>query len=417
MKYDSGCLKKTKRTLSFKVRMFSKRKILFVAFFAALTAVIILPLSNCNRRSADVYHGFLETGEFRKMERADQMLKCASCHPQEYENELKGPHSYSYKSLVEHKAFVNSSSYQCDFYTAHVNRSFENCMGCHAPQNLYETLLYDSLNRPLQLAENLLQEAHPRPLTREGDAQRVTGVDCMSCHVNGGQIVSHKHIFKPEDSIAVLQTMPMLTVNNMNCYLCHFDAVRNFNSEIAIKQTGSALCMNCHQEHDAQGEGTHYFYWQHDAEGKQNPKPALLVDDFHFEAYEKNKTGVITWINTIMPHKISPGPEIVLFCDVLDKDSAVLGSKTIRINKKKEFDKEMYPNLENNYLAGIEGDDVPLHGEAIEYQFPLQRAEDAAFFRISFMHKSQYWFPDSLGKVSLVKTYAYEKEKQVLPVQ
>lgn len=383
--------------------MYSKRNFVFIAFSIITIFVLIIPAINCNQASKAPYHDFLLSEDFQKMPREKQILKCADCHKQEYENELKGPHSYSYKSITEHRDFVNSSKYDCDFYTRHVNRSFEACLGCHTPQNLYATLLKDSLGQPFALVDKLLKETHPRPLTRDKNAAQ-TGIDCMSCHFDGKGMVSLKHAFTADDSIPAKQTRQQITLNNLNCYLCHFDAVRNFNPEIAIKKTGSALCISCHQEY-ANGKGTHYFYWQHDADGKHNPKPEKLMDDFHFTASEDQKEGIISWQNTLMPHKISPGPEMILFCEILSKDSALLGSKTIRINKKREFDKEMYQTLGNKVQRGIEGDDVPLDGKPIEYRFPLKQAKSATMYRVSFIHKSQYWFPDSLGTRGLIKTY------------
>jgi hypothetical protein len=268
--------------------------------------------------------------------------------------------------------------------------------------------LYDSLNNEELFIDQILEDAHPRPLTRSDNESRKTGIDCMSCHFDGKQMISLKHTFTDSDSISSKQSLQLITKNNLNCYLCHADVVRNFNPEIAIKKTGSALCINCHQEYDEKGNGTHYYYWQHDADDKHNPKPSKLLDDFAFTVSEDKKAGIITWKNTMIPHKISPGPEMVLYCDVLDIDSNVLGKKTIRINKKKEFDEEMYKPMENNYHRGILGDDVPINGEAIRYDFPLKNSDNAAFFKISFMHKSQYWFPDSLGKITLVKIYPYK---------
>ncbi|MBL7800008.1 MAG: hypothetical protein JNL95_04710 [Chitinophagales bacterium] len=384
--------------------MFAKKHFVFLLFLVTILCVLVLPLLLCNQPSTQSYHGFVATHAFQKLPREKQILKCASCHKSEYENEKNGPHAFSFKSITAHKDFVNSTKYNCDFYTQHVNRSFEDCLGCHTPQNLYQTLLYDSLNQPALLAQRLLKIDHPSPPTRSIEQGRATGIDCMSCHSDGQQIKALKHLPTSEDSIPSKQTVNQVTVNNMSCYPCHFDAVLHFSPEIAIKKTGTAQCVSCHIENDRSGKGTHYFYWQHDRAEKKNPKPSLVLDDFRFSFSANKHEGVITWQNTIMPHKISPGPEMVLFCYVLDKDSAVLGSKTIRINKKKEFDREMYKTLGRNQL-GIEGDDVPLDGTPIEYRFLLKHPEKSAIFKIAFMHKSQYWFPDSLGQVILIKTY------------
>lgn len=384
--------------------MFSNRKILLFIFSAATPAVILFPLLRCNNYPGAAYHKFLHTEEFKNISRSEQTKKCAECHKKEYENEMMGPHAAAFKNLSAHKEFVNSNKYDCGFYTQHVNEAFPACLGCHTPQNLFETLLKDSLNEPLKLAEKLLNDPHPRPLTRQNETERGNSIDCMSCHYDGAQMVSLKQKWSADDSIAEKQTLQQITVNNLNCFLCHADVVRTFNAQIAITQTGSARCVNCHVEKDKTGKGTHYFFWQHDAAGKQNPKPEKLLTDFHFSVSADKKSGNIVWKNTQMPHKISPGPEMVLFCDVLDKDLNILGQKTIRINKKKEFDEEMYANMGNNYHRGVAGDDVPLNGEEKKYSFPLKNPA-AACFRISFMHKSQYWFPDSLGKINLVKTY------------
>ncbi len=384
--------------------MFKKRIVVLCVFISAIAIILLFPLTNCNQYEKAAYHSFLKTQEFQKQTRQEQILKCASCHKQEYENEMKGPHANAMVSLNEHAAFVNSDKYDCVPYTDVVNRSFNHCVGCHAPENMYETLLKDSLHQPLLFAEGLLKLNHPKPLSRVS-GNRATSIDCMGCHYDGKELLSLKHIPSPDDSVVSKQTLAKITVNNMNCYLCHFDAVHTFDPGIAIKRTGSALCINCHQEYDADKKGTHYFFWQHDSLNKKNPKPALVLDDFHFSLNSNGKVVDVIWQNTIMPHKISPGPEMVLYCDILSADSAVLGSKTIRINKKTEFDKEMYKQLGGRNHRGVAGQDVPLDGSAIKYEIELKKAGKPVFYRISSVHKSQYWFPDSLGNVSLVKTY------------
>lgn len=368
--------------------------------------MLLLPLMQCRQKPLQAYHSFLHTQEFKNLARTEQLQKCATCHKQEFDNEMAGPHAAAFKNLTAHRNFVNSNKYDCAFYTVHVNESFEHCKGCHTPQNLFETLLADSLNNPLLLAQALLKIDHPRPLTRTDEATHPTGIDCMSCHFNGTEMVSLKHVPVADDSVPEKQTPERLTVSNMNCYLCHADVVRNFSPAMAIAQTGTARCVNCHVEQNAQGKGTHYFYWQHDSTNKHNPKPEKLLNDFSFALNADKQAGVITWRNTVMPHRISPGPEMVLWCSVLSKDSAVLGTTAIRINKKKQFDEEMYSAMHNNYHRGVLGTDVPLNGEVLTYPVALKHGERAAFLRIDFMHKSQYWFADSMGRVSVSKVFA-----------
>lgn len=384
--------------------MATKQSLLFITFVSLVLLIVVSPMMNCRQLTPDTNHSFVTSEDFQKLPRNQQIQKCSNCHKQQFDNEMRGPHAYAFQSISEHKDFVNSTKYDCDFYTKHVNRSYDYCLGCHTPQNLYQTSLNEKQFGATSMVDSLLRIDHPHPPTREIGAGQRTGIDCMSCHFDGEKLITLKHIPTKDDSVVEKQTLQQITKNNLTCYLCHFDAVRNFNPEIAIQKTGTALCVNCHIESNKQGNRTHYFYWQHDTAEKHNPKPTLLLSDFHFTVSPDKKEGIITWQNTVMPHKISPGPEMVLFWDILSKDSIVLGSKTIRINKKKEFDKEMYNSLGRNQL-GVMGEDVPLDGKPIMYHFPLVQANKAAIIRVRFMHKSQYWFPDSLGKVELVKTY------------
>lgn len=389
--------------------MISKRRFIVAAFLITSIGILVLPLCRCNQKATAAYHNFLDTEEFKKLARTDQIAKCGTCHKQEYENELKGPHSHAYKMLNEHRDFVNSDKFKCDFYTKQVNADYEGCLGCHTPQNLFETILHDSIKQPDELAAELIKEAHLRPNTRLGDASRSTSIDCFSCHYDGKQMISLKHVASKEDSIPDKQTIAVIAKNNMACFVCHTDVVKTIDPAFAIKRTGSVLCVNCHQEYDASGKGTHYYFWNKDPKEKLNSKIFSLLDDFHFKLNDDNKTAEISWINTVIPHPMSPGPEMVFTCQVLDKDSNLLGTKIIRTNKKKQFDAEMYAHLGNNYLPGEYGDAVNFDGTPLRYTLQVKNPSKAALFKVSMVHKAQYWFPDSLGVLTAVKVYPVSK--------
>jgi hypothetical protein len=318
--------------------MFVKLKFVSVGFIIVLTGILVLPLYRCNQKANAIYHNFLQTEEFKKLSRKDQIAKCASCHKQEYENELLGPHSHAYEMLNEHKTFVNSSLYKCPFYTKTVNEQVEvQCSGCHTPENLFEHLLKDSIKTPAEMAAMVMQSSHVRPDTRTGEASRSTAIDCFNCHFDGNKMVSLKHVASKEDTTPSLQTIAVIAKNNISCFPCHGDLVRGINPAFAIKRTGSVLCKNCHQEYDEAGKGTHYYYWNKGPEKKVDPKLFSMMDDFHLNFSANKKTAEINWINTTIPHPMSPGPETIIKCEVLDKDSNLLGTKTIRTNRKKQF--------------------------------------------------------------------------------
>jgi hypothetical protein len=391
-----------------------KFRLIFSAF-VLLACIIILPYCHTQEKKTLGCHSFLNTEEFKKLSRADQVLKCASCHKAEFDNEMKGPHANAYKMLLLHKAFVNSDRYECSFWTRHVNIDFKDCMTCHTPANLFQTVLYDKENNTDALVKRLLVKA-PAPKKRDDTTSRVTSIDCISCHYDGNDMKSLKHINSPFDANADSQTVAVIAKNNLVCYPCHNDEINTINARLAINYTGTTQCTSCHQEYDKTGKGTHYFYWRHDPKEKTNKTLIHLMDDFHLNILNDKPTGEITWVNTTIPHNMSPIIELLLKCEVLDKDSHLLGAKTIRINRKSEFDTLMYAQLDSNYLYGIQGDAASLTGTAAKYTLPIKKTRQPDMFKISLFQKAQYWFPDSLAVLTAVKIYPV-KTKPALPAQ
>ena len=383
--------------------MHLKIRVIFLAFIS-LTCVLILSYCSNPKNSIPAYHRFLKTEEFLKLSRTEQVQKCGTCHKQEFENENLGPHTNAYKKLQEHRSFVNSPLYNCDFYMRRVNRDFENCAGCHAPQNLWQTMLYDTLKDQNKIVKRLSEIEHPMPKSRTGEALRATSIDCFSCHYDGENMVSLKHVKTADDTIAAKQTVAAITANNISCFPCHADIIRSINPEFAIRKTGSVQCSSCHQEMDANGKGTHYYFWKHNPAGKIKPDLSSLLDDWSFHVEPGKKSGELTWLNNTMPHKMSDGPELIFQCEVLDKDSNLLGSRTVRLNNKEQFDKEMYNQVEQHNLYGENGEQVSLEGQPSKFSVKLKKAS-ASIFKITLIDKAQYWFPDSLGTVTLVKSY------------
>lgn len=372
---------------------------LLAAFFLAVLLIAAQACWHTGKEVQASYHAFLQTEAYRQMPRAGQVKQCASCHPKEYENEQNGPHANAYAELLKHRDFVNSDRYRCAFYTTRVNRDFEDCVGCHAPENLLQTQFYDSSGDMGHVYRRLNQR--PVPDKRQGEAARMPGVDCLSCHYDGEKISALKNPPSPYDTAAHQPFLAILR-NNLNCFPCHMQSVRSFNAGISIKQTGSAFCVNCHQQY-VNGKGTHYYYWQHGPDSLENPDLLSLLDDFRYVPVNARR-GEIHWLNTRIPHDISSGPELIIGCEILDKNERVLGQTTVRINAKKHFDEEMYPVMGNNYLYGTLGDLVPLDGKTRTYPFSLNHAERAHALKLSLYHKAQYWFPDSLGVLKAIKT-------------
>lgn len=378
----------------------SLRNFLIGVLFICLS----LALAFCNQTRPPHYHSFLAKDTFHKLSRKEQLLQCKSCHPTQFENERIGPHAQAYDYLKEHVAFVNSDSYDCDFYTDHVNEAYWMCKSCHAPQNLHETFLFDSMQNTSATLAKLMALRNPRPLARK-DSELITGIDCMACHVKGNEMVSLKPSLTKEDSLVEKQTREVIVRNNLVCFSCHAEVVRSIDPAIAIRKTGVVRCVKCHQEYDAKGKGTHYYFWQHEAEGKTNPKVEKILTDFTYSYLPENNVVKVTWTNTNIPHLISSGPEMIWIYKLTDLKGALIAQDTLRVNKKKEFDEVMYRNMNQNYHRGVHGIDVPLDGKPLTVSISVKPGTKPSAIEVTVMHKSQYWFPDSLGSVLTTKKY------------
>lgn len=384
-----------------------------ISFFILATGVVLLTHCQPDKRtkgayySESSYHGFLQTDSFKQLPRIMQIQKCAECHKQEYDNEMAGPHANAYKNLVAHKEFVNSDKYNCWFYTRRVNLNYENCAGCHAPQNMFQERLLNSNKYTNEFVANLLKLPFAGTKSRDNNAGRLTGIDCFSCHYDGDRMISLLYTPKKGDSLPENQNLATITKNNLNCYPCHMESFQTLNAALAIKKTGNTQCLSCHQEYNSSGKGTHYLFWEHDnPEVKQNPLVVSVMDEFRPEVILDKSTVRITWRNTAYPHKLSFCPERIVQCDILDKDSVILGTKKIRVNDKEQFDKITYEEHQKNLLYGEIGDTVLTNGEAHVYDLQLKNVTKASMMRIKYYNKAQYWFPDSLGTLMATKTYS-----------
>jgi hypothetical protein len=356
--------------------------------------IILMSVSLCKNKAEDKNHEFLKDKRFHLLDRGAKLKKCGSCHEQEFKNEMDGPHFAAYKYLEEHVDFINSEQYDCEFYTKNVKQSIEQCRGCHMPQNLHETIL-NGVDVDEKKLINLFNQRNPRPAVREKTSEFKFGIDCLSCHLNQNKIVSNKIDKNNNENIKAGDIS--IVKQNISCYTCHSELVKSLEPKIALKTNNNILCISCHQEYSQQGKGTHYYYWQHGNDNRKNPKTDKIMDDFSFVTH-KNNIFEISWKNTTIPHKISSGPEIIIVFEI-NYDELMLEKDTFRINNKQEFDKVMYSVMDNNMHKGINGINVPNKGEKITHKIKIENSLFPNNLNIKILHKSQYWFPDSLASV------------------
>ncbi|MDB5283308.1 MAG: hypothetical protein JWO06_2383 [Bacteroidota bacterium] len=369
------------------------KRVYYLVFFSG---IFLLLLPYCYTDKKAWHKGNIMPEGFAKLTRQDQVLYCAKCHQQEYDNEMKGPHANAYQRFQQHVAFVNSDKYDCAWYTASVNKKKGECVSCHTPQDLFQTVFEKRVDNMDPMA-SLRANIKPFPPPRVAESSRSTSVDCISCHYDGQSILATNS--KPHQLFNAPECNPKdnpIMSSNMTCYPCHWDAVNTLLPDAARLTVKDAKCTSCHMEHDAKGNVTHYTFWKHDSPDKHNVLIERIVDDFSVNI---NKDGLaeITWLNTAVPHELAPGPEMIFKCQLLSQDSNVIGTKVVRMNLKKKIDTEMAEVFGTKILGGVDGDPPKLDHTPLKYTFDVKNTADAKMMRITLIKKAQHWFPDSLG--------------------
>ncbi len=332
------------------------------------------------------YHAYISSKNYAQLSREEQLSKCIACHPNEAKNEELGPHSVSYDRLLTHFSLIASQSYDEPFYHRFVQKSNENCLGCHSPVTLAESNYYSSgwLSKqvvPLQLIMS------GKVIPRYRNESPSTGVDCISCHVHYDKIepltsIERKGAF----------TKYELIQNNLNCYACHKETFDSYDlSNDKLKNTFS--CNSCHIEKQ-KGKSTHYFYW------KEHPKrqiPLNLLNDIQLKLIGNELH--VKWFNRIIPHKLNSCPEFLIDLELINEKSELLTTKVIRINNMNRFNSEMCQYMEGENHRVIPGIEIPT--KVYETKFILESSicKSLKMIKLSFSHKAQFWFDDSTKHV------------------
>lgn len=336
------------------------------------------------------------------LNRTQQIEKCASCHSSIFENWKIGPHANAYSLLMAHDKLIDTSRSFPQNYNAFVEANMETiCSTCHTGQNIYETnfkginhyAFVDSITKNKFPAA--FEQAYGRITKPEKDLQ--TGVDCITCHVQGQQVVTNESS-KASDTLGLIKSK--LFSNNMSCYSCHHHQVNSMKELVQNKQLSNEIsCVNCHQEYTPEGKGTHYFYWRNDAPHKKRPTHLDIFNSLTIQHIKKSEILdlQVSWTNTMMPHGFSECGEAK--CKVI----------AIYNNGKQETLTEIYLNRKNFFDAI---DKMPEHfrigknGDEFNYNMPITR-------KVSLKGSK---LPQLIRLIGYVKPQYWSSEKEFLKV-
>lgn len=335
-------------------------------------------------------------------QRQSKLQECASCHADVHREESVGAHSQSYSRLLEHKAMADTSRFFPKGYNKYVDDNFKNlCVPCHTGENLFETnyLGLDTISDMRLVTKQRFPTAWNMPVTREDSSSWITGVDCLTCHQKGNQVITREGFKRNLNVKAPCNPVASkFFSSNENCVSCHMviyeGMVGNVNDNGITKDMS---CNSCHMEKDADGQSTHYYYWRHDAEGKEKYK--LVKGAFEGITIRKTEraTYAVTWNNQCSPHRYSECAEIIGEFTFLSKDGTVCGKFTKRLNNKQIHDPFIESYFVDDSWWGEQG--CPFSPMENNYEEYVKISCDEAFkVKIEGYSKPQYWISDQLAE-------------------
>lgn len=380
-------------------------KILYVLFFLIIISIAMIRCQHPDK--VENQAGYANTNSSSDtipteniVNRLKAIEKCASCHKEEYDNWLIGPHANSYKSLLEHKHYVDTSKNFSDAYRDLLSSSFSTlCISCHTGQNVYETVFkgLDSENNENQFTDKIYPNIykHPPLIRNEKLSGLSTGVDCLTCHKSGDKVVtdsSYAKNNKKENNKSCELIASKFFSTNMNCYTCHPQEIESMKTYVASGHLKNEInCNSCHMEQDDKGKPTHYYYWKKDAPGKHRPEKLNMFSDIYAEIRTKNGKQEVFfhWGNNYIPHGISGCGETAVYVEVWDKNNKLQLEFHELVNQKGLM---MQCNTSVKlFEEGELGTSLNMIDKPIEKEIPIVMNLIGGKIIIRGMNKPQYW--------------------------
>lgn len=378
------------------------RKQSILLLLMSIVAGIII-YNGCNFYKQDSIHNY---GKYKNISRAELLNACQSCHTEQHKNEQLGPHANAYQTLSEHKDYVNSSEYKLAGYTAFINQSLEaECVGCHAPQNLFEDIYAGFEFLPMSVLGKMPTDTFftdPKPRV----AERLTGIDCLSCHYNGKDVLASKN-FKEKKENRSLEgyCFPKSSVflsSDLLCASCHHS---NYNDKENFREIISMNCNSCHTE-KINSLPTHYTYWKNRKKEVQDSSYYESIISGLNITSDKEKI-YVQLKNTSIPHLLNICRETGIQFGFKNKSNAVLAEKRVVLNRKDIHSNsiELPKFKEEAETASEQGNAFEYHSEPVTFEVDKSKHKGITTVDVRVITKGQYWHDDSTGNETIRKSY------------
>jgi hypothetical protein len=382
--------------------MIHKQRISLLMMIAIAVAIVY---NGCNfyKPQQDSIHNH---EKYKNISRAALLNACQSCHAEQHKNEQLGPHANAYKALAEHKEYVNSTEYNLAGYTSFVNQNFESrCVTCHAPENLFEDAYagFEFLSMSV-LSKMPTDTFFTLPKARV--AGHLRGVDCLSCHYNGKDVLASKNFKEKKESRSIegycFPKPSAFLSSDLLCASCHQS---NYYGKESFDDITSMNCNSCHTE-NLQGSATHYTYWK-------NRKKEVL-DSFYYEGMiaglkiTSDKDRIYVQLkNTSIPHTFTDCRETKVQFEFRNKNKILLVERRVVLNQKDtHFSSIEIPQFAKEAKAASEsGNAFEYNAEPITFEVDKAKHKGITTVGVSVLTKGQYWHDDSTGDVTIRKSY------------
>ena len=388
--------------------MGNKAKSKIVSLFVTVSfSLTLLFTSYCKSTPGNHSNSNDETDTTGLSSREIEIQKCAACHPKEYKNWLKGPHSRAYALLKEHQKVVNQDTYYTAQWAAHVNLHYEGrCMSCHTGENLYETNFagLEMEKDPSKFNSQNFPKMEALATNRKDPKTYSTGVDCLTCHKAGNRVVTNSSYvpLDPQNPPVCNPIASNFFSTNWNCYSCHLEKVRFM--EAGLPEPFASLeqnCVNCHQEYDENDRPTHYYFWHVDDLTKINHKHLKsMFDGVTVQVSKNEKNLILSWVNQVEPHPYAMCNELSLKVEILDSSNNLLLSDLQRVNRKIDHTEiEMHDIFGGDSIPGEVGFSFDPNAPGLRKEYPIKSA-DGLKVKLTGFYKPHYWIPDKYAQYS-----------------
>ncbi len=371
----------------------------------SVIAVIII-YNGCNFYNAkEASHDSIHTHSgYKNISRAELLNACQSCHTEQHQNEQLGPHTHAYQTLLEHKEYVNSNGYDLPGYATFVNQSLEKCIGCHAPQNLFEDIYAGFEFLPMSgLKEMDTDLFFTSPKSRE--SERLTGIDCLSCHYNGKDVLASKNFIEKKSNRSIEgYCFPKPSAFLSSDLLCTSCDINNYNNKDNFEQITSMNCNSCHTE-KINNVSTHYTFWKNGK--KEAPDSSYYNSIISSLNITNDKDKIFVQLkNASIPHLFNICRETVIKFEFKNNQNKKLLEKRIILNQKNTFLNTINHTaqfMKEAEAASEFGNVFEYNSEPTTFEVHKSKYKEIKKVEVSVITKGQYWHNDSTGVKTLNK--------------